>query len=450
MEDFVKTPRPHEREILQCYLDRCWILHVFATVTVLLTLTATACAPILTDLLLPIMAYYPFTLDPNFAIFYMVYIHQIITCLQLGTGLVLIDCQMAVLMWYASARLEILAGEFRTVTNVREFRHIIQKHQRLLAYAVAVSDTMSYIVLVTMVSSGLGIIMCSIQIVSVSKTPTCIIPIPNLPSIRTFTTYRYTMTSTFTFPIFLVVPTTERISIDAFRGGGNYGATETVQGKLIFFGCFIREKHNLQRKKTNVRDITGKTLIVELGSIKNQRSIRICSSSKDYISKLKTTSKYVKFDMYFNNPRIFVYVSWKTHIAKYCIDYNRCQLLLECRWPTVRETALPATLRAAHSYKRICATSIFVSVTRSRSRRCEWSRGSSVENQYEVYLTYLNHLQINQPFYTKMKYGPAILMFMMNLFICAWPAENLLRVVSWELIIPNSNKKKHLSNRTIP
>lgn len=145
------------------------MFHVFVTVTVLLTIIATVVAPLMTDRLLPVAAFYPFTVDPNFTIYYVMYIHQTISCFQLGTCIVIVDCQMAVIMWYASARLEMLAGEFKRVTSIRDFRSIVQKHQRLLAYAIEVSDTMSYIALVTTISSGLGIILCSFEILSVSR-----------------------------------------------------------------------------------------------------------------------------------------------------------------------------------------------------------------------------------------------------------------------------------------
>ena len=167
MEDFLKNMKNHERLILQNYVNRCSSFHAFITFVNYLTTAVVICGPFLLPQPFPTSAAYPFHVDSGI-IMYVIYIHQSFVGFQCSTGAT-IDCQIALLMWYAGARLELLADEFKYVSNVRELHGFVRKHQRLLRYAEEVSYTMCYIALTTTAMSGIGTIFSSLQLFGVSE-----------------------------------------------------------------------------------------------------------------------------------------------------------------------------------------------------------------------------------------------------------------------------------------
>lgn len=166
MEDFMTNCQAHERIVLQRYVDRCSKFHAVITSINYLTAAIVICVPLLLPQPFPTRAVYPFRTDSTLAVC-LVYAHQSFVGFQCSTGAT-IDCQTALMMWFAGARIEILAGELKEVTDVKGFKTFVRKHQRLLDYAKEVSDTMSYIALVTLAMGGVGTIFSSLQLLGVS------------------------------------------------------------------------------------------------------------------------------------------------------------------------------------------------------------------------------------------------------------------------------------------
>ena len=165
MECFLKEAQDHERSILKGYLDRCSFFHVVLTFMNYFTTIAMIGGPLILPQPLPTCAVYPFSVESGI-VKYLVYIHQSFTGLQLSSTLSS-DCQIALMMWFAGARFEILAGELGNVTSVNDFQYFVKKHQHVLAYAKDITGTTCYIAFTSMTLSGLGIIMGCIQIVGV-------------------------------------------------------------------------------------------------------------------------------------------------------------------------------------------------------------------------------------------------------------------------------------------
>ncbi|XP_043288377.1 odorant receptor 43a-like [Venturia canescens] len=164
MEEFVKTCESHERRVLQSYVDKLWMFHGIISFMNYLASVPVIFGPfVFPDQAMPTAAIYPFSIESG-VLMYLVFIHQSIVGLQTSAALT-IDCQMAVIMWFAGARLEILAQEISDSPNVKEFRSFVKKHQRLVAYAERVSGTMCYTALITTVVSGVASIMCCMQFV---------------------------------------------------------------------------------------------------------------------------------------------------------------------------------------------------------------------------------------------------------------------------------------------
>ena len=165
MERFLNEAQDYERSVLKGYLDRCSLFHVFLTFMNYFTTFAMIGGPLIFPQPLPTHAVYPFSVESGI-VKYLVYIHQSFTGLQLSSMLSS-DCQIALMMWFAGARFEILAGELEIVTSVIEFQNFVRKHQRILAYAQDISGTMCYTALTSTALSGLGTIMVCILIVGV-------------------------------------------------------------------------------------------------------------------------------------------------------------------------------------------------------------------------------------------------------------------------------------------
>ena len=167
MEQFVYNAQPHEKIILQNYVNRCSTLHGVISIVNYLTAAIVVTIPFLApDQNFPTAAAYPFSVDSGI-LMYLAYLHQSFAGFQCSSG-VTIDCQTALMVWFAAARLEILAEEVKYVNDVDGFHSFIRKHRMLLAYASDVCNTMSYVALASSTTCGIAAIMSSVQLFGVS------------------------------------------------------------------------------------------------------------------------------------------------------------------------------------------------------------------------------------------------------------------------------------------
>ncbi|KAL0105544.1 hypothetical protein PUN28_016906 [Cardiocondyla obscurior] len=149
--------KPHEEIIIQRYVDKCIVFYgaslfvfygfLFATVTLI---------PPLMHQPFPSLAEYPFD------VFYqpvktIIFASQAIAGLML-TGQLCMNVFMALLIWFASARFEILSEELRKVTKTYHLFECIKKHQELLKYANDVSIVARPFALTTVCCSTVSLI----------------------------------------------------------------------------------------------------------------------------------------------------------------------------------------------------------------------------------------------------------------------------------------------------
>lgn len=166
MEDFLENAQPHETIVCRRYIDKCAGFHGFISILNYLTTVIIVCMPMLVqDQALPTSAVYPFSVDSG-TLFLMAYIHQSFAGFQCSSG-VTIDCQSALLVWFAGARLEILANELAYVNDVKSLEIFVHKHRKLIDYAVEVSDIMAYIALASSMACGIAAIMSGLQLCGV-------------------------------------------------------------------------------------------------------------------------------------------------------------------------------------------------------------------------------------------------------------------------------------------
>lgn len=130
MEDFVKNPSELDQRILEKYISQCTILHVGVVIWVYLTSLSFIIGPFFIPQPFPTDAVYPFSVD-NIYVRTLIYVHQSLVGLQTSAA-VLLDCLVAVLLWFLCARLEVLAVCIGTYNGFGGLKIHIEHYQRLL------------------------------------------------------------------------------------------------------------------------------------------------------------------------------------------------------------------------------------------------------------------------------------------------------------------------------
>nr|AXM05232.1 odorant receptor [Campoletis chlorideae] len=166
MEEFMNNCCEEERRVLESYVDKCWVYHTIISFMNYLASISMIISPfVISDQKMPTAAVYPFSIESGIPM-YLAFVHQSIVGLQTSAGLT-VDCQMAMMMWYAGARLELFAIEIQNdSSDMKQFSYYIEKHQRLLVYATRVSETMRYVAFTTTCVCGIASIVCCMQLAS--------------------------------------------------------------------------------------------------------------------------------------------------------------------------------------------------------------------------------------------------------------------------------------------
>nr|XP_050867371.1 odorant receptor 13a-like [Vespula vulgaris] len=147
MESIVKLAAPHEKAVLQKYVNRSALLHIFLTFGFYLSSTNIVLGPIFLSQSLPTFAVYPFD-TASHPVYEIVYLTQAITGIQASTGAT-IDCQVALLLWFAGARFEMLEIEIANSVDEYDLNRCIEKHRQILSYAEKIVKTVRFVILAT-------------------------------------------------------------------------------------------------------------------------------------------------------------------------------------------------------------------------------------------------------------------------------------------------------------
>ncbi|KYN38571.1 hypothetical protein ALC56_07054 [Trachymyrmex septentrionalis] len=134
MIQFCDLMKLHEEIVIQRYIDKCIIFHgISIFIFYWLTFTTIAVIPALEHQSFPTVAEYPFDVSyqPLKAI---IFIQQSIAGIIVA-GQLCINIYMALLLWFASARFEMLTKQLEKITNIYQLFKCIKKHQKLLKYA---------------------------------------------------------------------------------------------------------------------------------------------------------------------------------------------------------------------------------------------------------------------------------------------------------------------------
>ncbi|XP_071565664.1 uncharacterized protein [Temnothorax nylanderi] len=156
MVHFSGLMKPHEEIVIQRYVDKCIVFHSGSLFSYYSILFFTIVLPFLTQQSFPTLAEYPFDVyhEPLKTI---IYIHQSAAG-TLVAGQLCTNVFMALLLWFATARFEILTEELEKVTNAYQLFKCIKEHQELLKYTEEVAIAARPFALTTIYCSTVSMI----------------------------------------------------------------------------------------------------------------------------------------------------------------------------------------------------------------------------------------------------------------------------------------------------
>ncbi|XP_025155457.1 odorant receptor 49b isoform X2 [Harpegnathos saltator] len=164
MENFYKLIKPHEETILQKYINKCVIFYGGSIIGIYLISIIIISGPVTLNQPFPIMAEYPFDVfhQPMRTI---AYIHQSICILQ-ASAHICINTYTTLLLWFSSARLELLTDNLHAIRNIYDLTKCVQEHQKLLKYAEQVIRAIRPFAFIVMCFSTLGLIIVGLIFVT--------------------------------------------------------------------------------------------------------------------------------------------------------------------------------------------------------------------------------------------------------------------------------------------
>ncbi|XP_072766233.1 uncharacterized protein [Anoplolepis gracilipes] len=167
MENYCKHAIGYEKDILQQYVDRYAMFYAVTAMWFYLTAFAVMCSPSFLSDPFPTYAKYPFNVNYQ-PLKTIIYVQQSSVGIQMASILCIIVL-IALLLWFASARFEMLCNELRMISNVYELAQCIRKHQQVLRYANDVTHTVRFLVLIIVGGSAAAVLFVGLTLVSSSN-----------------------------------------------------------------------------------------------------------------------------------------------------------------------------------------------------------------------------------------------------------------------------------------
>ncbi|XP_034942903.1 odorant receptor 22c-like, partial [Chelonus insularis] len=164
IEDFMKNANLREKEYLKKYINRAAFFHIFVTISIWLVCFDFIIEPIILGQKFPTDVAYPFSIDNQY-LHISLYLHQVISLFFIAAALS-IDFQVAILLWFTALKLETLGYYFENVSNEKELRYCIRKHQHMLWYANQVKNAVKYVALSTVLTTTIGIVCGCLTLIS--------------------------------------------------------------------------------------------------------------------------------------------------------------------------------------------------------------------------------------------------------------------------------------------
>ncbi|CAL1679893.1 unnamed protein product [Lasius platythorax] len=164
MESYCKHATGYEKNILQQYVDKYAIFYAATAMWLYLTAFAVICSPPFLSDPFPTYAKYPFNVNYQ-PLKTIIYVHQSSVGIQISS-ILCITLLIALLLWFASARFDMLCNELRKISNVYELTQCIRKHQQVLRYANDVTHTVRFLILTIVGGSAAAVLFVGLVLVS--------------------------------------------------------------------------------------------------------------------------------------------------------------------------------------------------------------------------------------------------------------------------------------------
>lgn len=130
IEKFMEISKGHERIVLQKYVDRYTMFISAVAISFIVAGITVVCAPLFLPLEFPTDVWYPFSTESLLRKF-ILYIMQIFIIAQTVFCLD-VDIMIAVILFYSTVKLELLASEVEQATNEIHIISCIRKHQEII------------------------------------------------------------------------------------------------------------------------------------------------------------------------------------------------------------------------------------------------------------------------------------------------------------------------------
>nr|AZQ24907.1 odorant receptor [Aphidius gifuensis] len=163
MENFVKNSKNNDRKILVNYVKRVSVPMIVFNFLSISACVGVICGPLVLDQPFPTEAKYPFSVDKH-PVFDLIFLHQAIAGFQCGS-IGAIDCQVALLLWYMVARLDMLTFQLKNINKLSDLKNCVRTHQYLLWYIKELVQCARYFVLTSIIMTTLSIIFGGIHII---------------------------------------------------------------------------------------------------------------------------------------------------------------------------------------------------------------------------------------------------------------------------------------------
>ncbi|KAF3054648.1 Odorant receptor 309 [Nylanderia fulva] len=164
MEHYFKCAEKYEREVYQFYVDKCRIFYICSVVSVFCTIVGLGFGPIVTRDPIPVDAKYPFnvTQEPMRTV---IHVHQSV-CLYQCFSSVCHSFLFGILIWFTTARFEIVSNQLRNANSLYDIIAGIREHIKLLRYAEEIITAIRTSILIVIIIVTFSIVTGGLVIVS--------------------------------------------------------------------------------------------------------------------------------------------------------------------------------------------------------------------------------------------------------------------------------------------
>ncbi|XP_012538102.2 uncharacterized protein LOC105837676 [Monomorium pharaonis] len=164
MEMFVKQGNEETNITLQHYVDN--YKHIYGSYILFCYLGAIGiiCGPLFLADEFPAPAKYPFSIE-HFLMKSIIYLQQSLVAFQ-TVAAISVDYNIAILLLYCAARIELLTQKIRNVKNERELNMCIKLHNEILRYVNEVISVIRPIMFITIMTTAMAVIFGSLNLVT--------------------------------------------------------------------------------------------------------------------------------------------------------------------------------------------------------------------------------------------------------------------------------------------